>query len=311
MQADGPVAWVDTLTYSGEIMFGPRDADARGRLLIPVARFRKEGGRLARLPFAPPALRLYPEGGLRETVMDVLELLRAKGRELEDYKLSLGRDRGPASDSRERALAAALGIVVRHVARLNGLLNASCAHPCAAYAALSELASELSPFGPEGAGTALAPYDHGDPGPCFLAARDSVARSLEALSPGPELSLPFRRDGESFSCEIPPGSDPALSFFIAARSEARAEEFKQSMPLKARLASPARLAELVAWGLPGVGLTPVREAPAGLPRRPDAAYFSVRKQDPLWEEAFASGRIEIRWSGAPEKVQLLLVGVRQ
>ncbi|MDR1039584.1 MAG: type VI secretion system baseplate subunit TssK [Deltaproteobacteria bacterium] len=310
MHAGGPDAWVHALTYQPGLMFGQRDADSRGLFLVPVARLQRSGGRLSRLPFAPPAVRLYQDGLLRDTALDVLELLRAKGRELEEYKLPPGRERASESSLAERSLAVALAVVARHIARLHHLLAAE-AHPYAAHSELLELASELGLFAPAGAARAFPVYDHSDPGPGFAALRAAVAGLLEEVSSGPELNLVFRREGPgSFTCDLPALTGGELGFWLGARTDLPAEEAKLAVPQKARLASPARLEALAALGLPGVGLTPVREAPAGLRRRRDTAYFAIRSQDPLWEEALREGRLEVRWDDAPEKAQLMLVAVR-
>jgi type VI secretion system protein ImpJ len=312
MHDGGGRARLDTLAYTPRLAFGPREADARGLFLVPVARIARagEGARLA--PFAPPAVRLYKDGLLRSAALEVLELLRAKGRELEEYKLSAqrSRERGGGREPSERALAVALGVALRHIARLHHLLNAPSAHPHQVYSAMSELASELGIFAQRGTGFSFRGWDQWDPGPAFLEMREAVARLLEEVSPGPNLSLVLRREGAKFECALPPLPEGELGFWIAARTQMHADEAKLAVPAGARLASPGRMAELVATGLPGVGLTPVRDAPAGLPRRADTVYFAVRDKDPMWEEAVREGRLELRWPDAPAKAQLTLVAVR-
>ncbi|MDR2611857.1 MAG: type VI secretion system baseplate subunit TssK [Deltaproteobacteria bacterium] len=305
------VAWVDTMGYAAEIMFGPESADARGRAMLPIARLRRADGRVSRTPFAPPSLRLYPDSPLRDAALDVLELLRAKGRELEEYKLSPSRERTGAPVPGEGAFAVALGIVLRHIARLHHLLGGSAAHPGAVQAALSELASELAIFTPDWRPPPIPPYDHADPAPSFLAARAAVAGLLESVNPGPDLTLVFRREGASFTCDLPRLPEGALGFWLAVRSGLNADEIKASVSLMARVATPERLATIVPMGLPGVGLVPVREGPAGMLRRADTVFFEIRRQDPLWEEALLACKVGVRWDEAPDKAQLMLVAERR
>ncbi|MDR1079391.1 MAG: type VI secretion system baseplate subunit TssK [Deltaproteobacteria bacterium] len=311
MLAGGHISWLDTLAYRPGLVFGGRDADVRGSAVVPVARLRRGGRGFVLVPFAPPAVKLYPDGLLRDTALEVLELLRAKARELEDCKLpaSRGGERGAPADPRGRALSVALGTVLRHAARLHHLLGAPSTHPCTVHAALSELASELGLFSAGGAPPPAA-WDHADPGPAYLEARARISGLLEALSPGPALNLMFRRAGDRFECDLPALPEGETGFWLAVRTDLRSEQAKLAVPGGARLASPSRMAGLVAAGLPGVGLTPVRDAPGGLHRRPDTVHFAVRTGDPLWEEALAEKRLEVRWDGAPARVQLMLVAVR-
>jgi type VI secretion system protein ImpJ len=269
----------------------------------------KAGCGFARLPFAPPAVRLYPDGLLRDTALDVLELLRAKGRELEECKLQATLERPVGFRPADGALALALGVVLRHVARLNGLLAAT-AHPHAAHAALRELASELGLFAGSGAPD-LGPYDHADPGPGFMTLRAAVAGLLEEVSPGPEQTAPFRREGPGvFLCDLPAFPEGPLGFWLIASTGLPPEEAGRAVARDARLAAPGRAEGLAARALPGVGLTPVREAPAGLRRRGDAAFFAIRAKDPLWDEALKAGRLELRWDGAPEGARFMLAAAR-
>ncbi|MDR1037798.1 MAG: type VI secretion system baseplate subunit TssK [Deltaproteobacteria bacterium] len=304
-------AWVNTLAYTPGLVAGRPGLDERGCVMLPVARLRRDARGWVRVPFAPPAVKLFQDGFLRETALDVLELLRAKARELEEFKLPASRGRaGPgAADPAGRALAVALGIVLRHIARLHQMLAAPSAHPYSVFAEICELVSELGLFS-RGGGHAPPAWDHADPGPAYLAARAAVSGLLEEVSPGPELNLMFRRDGGSFVCEIPRLADGVFGFWLAARTGLAAEDAKAALSAGARLAPPARTGELLAAGLPGVGLTPVREAPAGLHRRQDTVYFQIRTRDPLWEEALSGGRLEVSWEGAPAEAQLMLVGVR-
>jgi type VI secretion system protein ImpJ len=319
LMAEGPAARVETLLYNAFLMFGAEARDASGVTLIPIARLVRQGENVRRSPFAPAAVRLYADSPLREAAEGVLELLKAKGRELEEYKITPAQSRLESLASNSLALVSALGIVLRHTARLHFLLEGPAAHPYAVFSALRELAAELTIFAPgvtalgeplDGQGAALPPYDHRDPLPSFRETHAFVGRLLDTMTPGPDIYVAFQRDGGSFTATLPPLPEGGCVFWISARTGLPPEEAKASLSAYAKLASPERARSLVSYNLPGVTLAPLREAPVGLPKRPDTAYFAVRQKDQLWEEAVRSGKLLLFWDSAPEAAELALVGAR-
>ncbi|MDR1041857.1 MAG: type VI secretion system baseplate subunit TssK [Deltaproteobacteria bacterium] len=315
----GPSAQVDTLLYNACLLFGAEAQGAKGMTVLPIARLARQGEKVRRTPFAPASLRLYADSPLREFASDVLELLKAKGRELEEYKMTPAQSRLESLASNSLALVSAMGIVLRHTARLHCLLASPAAHPYAAFSAIRELAAELTVFAPgisalgeplTGEGGAPVPYDHKDPLPSFKETISLVARLLDTMTPGPDIHAVFQRDGRNFTVTLPPLPEGGCIFWVAARTDLPSEEAKASVSGFAKLASPDRARNLISYNLPGVTLTPLREAPVGLPRRPDTVYFAVRQKDPLWEEAIRAGKLLLFWDDAPAKAELTLVGSR-
>ncbi|MDR3153505.1 MAG: type VI secretion system baseplate subunit TssK [Deltaproteobacteria bacterium] len=318
---EGPAAQVDTLLYNAFLLFGEEAQEAGGLTVIPIARLARQGENVKRAPFAPAALRLYEGSPLRELALDVLELLKAKGRELEEYKITPAQSRLETLASNSLALVTALGIVLRHTARLHCAVSGPAAHPYAVFSALRELAAELTVFAPglsalgeslTGEGSALPPYDHKDPLPSYRETRALIGRLLDTMSPGPDLNLAFQRDqaGRSFSLTLPPLPEGGCIFWLAVRTGLSQDDAKSSVTAYAKLASPERLRNIISYNLPGVTLTPLREAPVGLPKRPDTAYFAVRQKDQLWDEAIKAGRLGFFWDAAPESAEVALVGAR-
>ncbi|MDR1165179.1 MAG: type VI secretion system baseplate subunit TssK [Deltaproteobacteria bacterium] len=318
--AGGATGQVETLTHNGYLLFGDEGKESPGLSVTPLARLARDGERVKRAPYAPPALRLYAENPLREVMVDVLEILRAKGRQLEEYKITPAQSRLESLAANSLALVTALGAVCRSVARMTLLLSLPALHPFRAFAALRELIAELSIFSPglsalgekigESEGKGYAVYNHLDPLPGFRESRETIARLLDGLSPGPELSLAFTQDGRRFNLKLPGWLDNGYVCWLSARSGAPLEEIRQGISAYAKLASPERLPSLISYNLPGVGLRPLREVPVGLPREAGAAYFAIRQKDPLWEEALKVGGLALFWDGAPEGTQITLTGNR-
>ncbi|MDR1080993.1 MAG: type VI secretion system baseplate subunit TssK [Deltaproteobacteria bacterium] len=315
----GPAARVETLVYNAALLFGDEVRDAGGCGVLPVAKLVRQGEKVMRADFAPATLRLYPGSPLLELAADVAELLKAKGRELEEYKITPSQSRLESLASNSLALVTALGIVLRHTARLHHLLNCPAVHPYTVFSAIRELAAELTVFAPgisalgeplTGEGGAPVPYDHKDPLPSFRETAALVGRLLDTMTPGPDLYAVFQRDRNGFTVALPPLPEGGCIFWVSARTELAPEEAKAGLSAFAKMASPERARNLVSYNLPGVTLTPLREAPVGLPKRPDTVYFAVRQKDPMWDEAVKAGRIALFWDGAPPKAELALVGSR-
>ncbi|MDR2349960.1 MAG: type VI secretion system baseplate subunit TssK [Deltaproteobacteria bacterium] len=319
--AGGSEGNVDTLSFNAGLLFGDEIGGADGVELIPVARLAREGERVRRLPFSPPSIRIYSGNPLNGLVRDVLEILKAKGGELEEYKITPAQSRTEPMASNSLALVTALGIVLRHTARLHTLMEAPSTHPYAAFGALRELASELTLFFPgapafgesaEGAVKSLVAYNHADPYPAFSETRNLIAKLLGSISPGPEVSLTFARDPRDprfFTLDMPPSLDNNHAFWISAGSDPDGESAR-TLASRGKLASPERLGSLISYNLPGVSLAPLRDAPLGLPRRKDTLYFGVRQKDPLWEEALKARKLAFFWDDAPENAVLILAGNR-
>jgi type VI secretion system protein ImpJ len=321
LMGDGPASRVDLLHYNASILFGSEATiPLEGVSAVPMARLQRDGERvLARGDYAPPAIRLYGENPVRQLMADTLEILKAKGRQLEEYKL------GPAQGQLESAGGAALtlitvlGVVCRYIARIHYLWAPPAVHPYSAFAALRELAAELTIFAPgltalgeslSGQGAGLRPYDHLDPYPAFQETKIMIARLLDSVSLGPEIVVVFRRDGRRFVADLPPALTAGFACWLSVRSSLARESLTESLTAFGKLASPERVESLVAYNLPGLALTPMAIPPLGLPRNPDTVYFSLRQGDPMWEEAIKTHGLALFWDRAPEGAVITLAGNR-
>ncbi|MDR2354201.1 MAG: type VI secretion system baseplate subunit TssK [Deltaproteobacteria bacterium] len=317
--AGGPPGRVETLIHNGSLLFGEEAQSASGKL-VPIAKLLREGERVTKAQFAPPTLRLFSGNSLFELVSEVLELLRAKGRQLEEFKITSAQSRLEALTANSLALITALGIVSRYVARLYFLLSATAVHPYAAFCTLRELIAELSIFNTsisalgESTGDpnvkSLSLYVHEDPYPAFLESRNLIARLLDGISPGPELSLTFSQSGQSYTLTLPEWLDKSYICWLSVQSNLPQEQMSANLSMYCKLSSPERINHLVSYNLPGVALRALREVPVGLPRVKGVTYFAIRQKDPLWEEALASKRLSLFWDQATPDTKVMLLGNR-
>ncbi|MDR1084137.1 MAG: type VI secretion system baseplate subunit TssK [Deltaproteobacteria bacterium] len=315
---EGPPGRVETLGLNASVLFGTETAQAKEAVTLnPLARLQRDGDKVSLLrEYAPPALTLYDDHPLRRLMMDVLEILKAKSRQLEEYKFS------PAAHpenfgGRTLSLIVVLGIVSRHIARFHYLLVPQALHPYRAFTALRELAAELTIFSPGlsalgeslvGSG-GLRPYDHLDPYPAFLETKNLIRRLLESVAVGPELTLIFKREGYRFTAELP-ALTPNYVFWLSVRSAEAREKAASSLLSFGKLACPERAENLVSYNLPGIAMRLLESPPLGLPRSPDTVYFSLAQADPMWQEALKARRLVLFWDQAPESAMVTLSGNR-
>jgi type VI secretion system protein ImpJ len=318
---DGPDGRIETLYYNAHLLFGEEtQAPNEGMDIIPLAHVIREGEKVSLLSgYVPPSLTLYPGNPLYEIMTDVLEIMRAKNRQLEEYKVSPNQNSQDSQAGGSHAFLVFLSILCRYIPRFHLLLAAPVLSPWTAFMALRELAGELTIFAPglsplgeseRGSGEPLLPYDHLDPFPAFAETKAMITRLLDAVSIGPEMNLIFQKEGHLFSLEMPAWLDANFICWLAVRSELPKEEMGRSVANYGKLAPPNKIETLIAYTLPGITLTPLATAPAGLPRREDTVYFNLRLSDPMWEEALKTRRLSFFWDSAPETGFVSLISNR-
>jgi type VI secretion system protein ImpJ len=216
-------------------------------------------------------------------------------------------------------LITVLGVVCRFIARLHYLLAPPALHPYSAFAALRELAAELTIFAPgltalgeslSGQGAGLRPYNHLDPYPAFHETKIMISSLLDSVTLGPDFIVVFRRDGSRFVADLPPTLTSAFVCWLSVRSSLAKEAAAESLTAFGKLGSPERVESLVSFNLPGLALTPLAIPPLGLPRSPDTSYFSLRQGNPMWEEAIKARSLALFWDRAPEGAVIALAGNR-
>jgi type VI secretion system protein ImpJ len=315
LYGSGPPGRVETLLFQARLVFGPPKADWPGQV-IPLARLRREGDQARLDPtYAPPALVLYPGHPAKTLLGEALTLLLARLSQLEEFRLDPALSRRPDPGGPGPALVALLGVLGRHLPRLSILESSPTLHPFTVYAALAELAGELAIFAPREADPANSlflppPYDHLDCLAALNSLRTVIARLLEALSLGPTVSLPFRREGERFELDLPPEGLGQEPYSLAIRTNLESPELNSRLSWRARLGPPERVALLATHSLPGIGLAPLKSPPFGLPSRPGLGYYLIRHSDPLWAESLQAGRLTLLWPEAPAETTVRLVAGR-
>jgi type VI secretion system protein ImpJ len=313
----GPDGRVETLDFNAHLLFGDEAKEAvEAVTLAPLAHLRRDGEKISLdIEYAPPSIRIYSDNPLRQLMLDLLEILKAKARQLEEYKISPSQINLEHSGGTALSLFMLLGVVCRYISRVHFLLVPASLHPFTAFSAIRELAAELTVFVPglsalgeslTGQGGALKPYDHQNPYPAFQETKLLIARLLDAVSLGPELVLNFTREGRNFVLDLPATLNSGFSCWLSVNSDLPKEKLAESLSSFGKLASTGRVESLVSFNLPGIALTLLTSPPLGLPRTSGTAYFSIRQTDPMWDEVLKTRRLVLFWDQAPETTMVTL-----
>jgi len=277
-------------------------------LTLPVAQLSLEGDQVVLSDqFVPPLVSTSGSEALIQIIRNIQEQIKSRSRILEMYKIRDVR----ASDLEGVSLRyiLALSTVNRYVPVLEHLLETPVLHPWTVYGFLRQLIGELSTFtnrmnalGKLADGTKLLPdYTHTEIGACFTEAQTLIGELLGAIVVGEENIVHLIREESYFKGAIPAEafSDRNL-YFLAVTTTGDPETIVNSLLHHAKIGSAEEMSSLLARALPGIPLEHQPAAPPGFPQRPDAYYFSLDGNHPLWIDIRRSGNICLYWDEAPE-----------
>ena len=172
------------------------DPPPRKYVGLPLAKvcYRNEAFTLDE--FVPPALRVPLDSPLGLLGQGVARRLREKAVFLSE------RVRNPSVAGRAPQLLdtkAMIQSLVSALPQLEAVLGTGLAHPYALYLALLTVVGHVAGVGRALVPPALDPYDHADPWPGFMAARDFISRVIDEGIIESYTGFPFYLEGGIFS----------------------------------------------------------------------------------------------------------------
>ncbi len=314
----GPSAEIKRLHYVLKICWETERERLNDYLLLPLIQLQRYGDEIRPSEdFIPPSLTIRSCPTLFKIVKEVRDQIAGRSRQLEEHKAQRGIQTAEFG-TRDMVYLLALRSLNRYVPLLFHLTE-STPHPWAVYGLLRQLIGELSSFsttvnalGEGEDGTPfLRGYDHGDLGPCFLAAQSLIARLLDEITAGPEYVIPLLYDGTYFAATLPPTLFEGRNrYYLVAETEADGKSVISALEGIAKLSSRVSLPVLIARALPGVGLAHLSIPPQELPRRSRSEYFQIDHNCKEWAQVEKGKNIALYWDVAPEdfKVELMVVG---
>ncbi|MGB0712237.1 MAG: type VI secretion system baseplate subunit TssK [Gammaproteobacteria bacterium] len=314
----GTSARVETMTYVLRLFWDDEVAGLDDWQTIPLAELNVDGEQV-RLSgsYIPPCVHMGASSALLRICKDIRDELVGRARQLEEYK-------APASsggDVRAVRYRMALQTLGRYAPLLYHYLETQAVHPWTLYGTLRQLVGELSVFSDRldllgetmDGESLLKPYDPYRSGTGFQNAYKAVTQLLNEITVGPELLVPLeQREQGKFGGGIPNDFIAEGNiYYLVLRTERNFDELLESFQRYAKVGAIDEVEVFVQRALPGVPLRYLKLQPEGMPRRPNATYFRIDRDDPTWGAVQRARNVALVWDEAPDDLHADIVTVKR
>ena len=299
----------------GQLVLRLVAAEARSGALaaMPVARVseRRSDGQVVLDPgHVPPMLSAGASPVLESCLRELIGKLRQRI-EAAAAVIEQASGRGGVSEIAEFLMLQAHS---RHGALLEHLARVPRLHPERLYAALLQLAGDLSVFAPERrlGSPGLEAYAHDDLQATFqpLMARLRYLLSLGMERSAVQVPLHERRFGVRVAIVQDRELLRGASFVLAANAQLPAEMLRQRLPKQIKIGPVERLKDLVNLALPGIELRALPVVPRQIPFHAGYSYFELERGGELWTMLEQSGSLGLHLTGDFAGLELELWAIR-
>jgi len=257
--------------------------------------------------YVAPAVTLSASGKLTAILRALLELLAAKGTALSQQRRHIA-DFG-ASDMGNFWL---LHTVNSSIPLLSHFANTPGRHPEQLYAALAQLAGQLSTFALEADPRELPAYDHLDLGHTFAELERKIRFLLETVIPTRYVVIPLERTRDFL--HIGRIEDERLlktaQFYLGAHAQVAAGRLIGEIPAKAKISSPDQINDLIGRAVPGVELVHEPVPPTAIPAKTGFKYFHLSAHGRSWEAIGRARALALYLPDEFPEMKLELVAVK-
>ena len=244
--------------------------------------------------YMPPCLRISAVSSLANLTAELVGML---GQRAEVLAGRLGQPgaRGVADIADFLLLQA----VNRWTPLMAHWADAGNTHPEALFAALVQMAGELSTFSAADKRAPVYPaYRHDDLQRSFTPVVADLRRSLSAVLETTAVAIPLQEP--KFGIRVGPLSDRNLlrtsQFVLAVSADVSGDQLRRVFPNKVKIGAVEHIRELVNVSLPGIGVRALPVAPRQIPFQASAAYFELDRGSPHWQQMGNSGGFGIHVS---------------
>jgi len=181
------------------------------------------------------------------------------------------------------------------------------------YATLLSLAGELSTFGDSKRPSALLPYSHEDPQPCFAALMYDLRQSLSLVRIQSAVPIELQERKHGIRVAIIPDLDlqRSAAFVLAANAQISSEQLRARFPGQVKIGPVERFRDLISLQLPGVGVRALPVAPRQIPFHAGFCYFELdTRGNEMWRELETSAGLAIHLAGDFPGLELELWAIR-
>ncbi len=318
LYGDGPRGQVRQLRYVLRVFWESEKEKLGDYVYFPLARIERQGEEIVLSEqFVPPSLTLTASEPLLKLVREIRDLIVAKARQLEEYKVQRSIHSADFG-FRDLLYLLALRCFSRYAPLLMHFTETGNVHPWEVYGVLRQLVGELATFSenydlfgtPRGQESGVPPYDHWEAYSGFGKIRQILGDLIDEITAGPEyvLSLPY--DGTYFSAELAASVFSAGHvYYLVIRSSENPEEVIKDFLTSAKISSREYLPLLIARALPGLRVEPLSAPPPQLPRREGCTYWRLDTLGDHWAAIQKGQNIAIYWDSAPRDVEIELMVV--
>lgn len=186
-------------------------------------------------------------------------------------------------------------------------------HPQHVYAALLQLAGELSTFRERKRPPEYPVYEHDDLAPCFRALMADLRQSLSMVLE--QTAVPIELQDRKYGVRVAIIPDLELQrkaqFVLAANAQVPSEMLRTRFPTQVKIGPAERIRDLVNLQLPGVALRPLPVAPRQIPYHAGFSYFELETRgNELWRQLETSGGLAMHIAGDFPGLELEFWAVR-
>ncbi len=265
-------------------------------LALPIARLVREASGHFRYDgeFIPPLLRVGASESLTHMLRRLLEVIAEKCAAI-SRPIQTGKQFEAGSLPMDIANYWFLHALHSALPPLRQLVEATHSRPSDCFLELSRLGGALCTFSLDSDPRTLPSYDHGAPGPAFLALAKHIQQQLEIVVPSNTVTLQFS-PAEPFIHAAPVRDERCLyrsRWVLGVRSSIGGSEQLHLVPRLVKICSARFVPELVKRALPGMTLTYLPVPPSALRAEVDMQYFAIDTTGPCWNHILQTRKVGV------------------
>ncbi|TCT02467.1 type VI secretion system baseplate subunit TssK [Aquabacter spiritensis] len=259
--------------------------------------------------YIPPALHASVSPTLVGFLNEVQAMLHHRGQALAP-RVTGSTSHGVA----EIADFLMLQLVNRVEPLLGHLASLPSLHPERLYAALLELAGELSTFTTNTKRPQELPaYRHDDLELSYGHLMPVLRALLSAVLEQAAVQIPLQ--DRKYGIRVGAITDRALLagavFVLIVKASMAGEAIRRTLPALIKIGPVEQIRDLVNAQLPGIRVQPLAVAPRQIPYNAGAVYFQLEADNPIWKQLMTSGGIAIHLAGDFPDVAMELWAIRR
>jgi type VI secretion system protein ImpJ len=264
---------------------------------IAIARIQEARGQqeiVLDTQFLPTCLDAHAVPALHELVSEIHGLLHYRGDKLVER---LNSSAGGVADISNFLL---LQLINREESKLERLTKRQGLHPECLYGVLADLAAELTTFTDLTRRTMTGlEYRHDNLLGTFDPIRQKLRQELSLVLEENAISIPLEERQNSIWVGLI--SDKHLlqnaQFILAVHASISPDSLRQAFLSQVKAAPVEEIRNLVNRALPGIPLQVLTVPPRQIPFHSDYVYFSLNRQDPLWQQVAQSTGLALHIGG--------------